>query len=155
MPARLKDFLKRWAINTVAVLVATHVVKGIHFDQGDWVGLLLATLVLGLLNTFVRPVLLLLSLPLVILSLGLFTIVINAFLLYLVGELFQTFHVDSFGAALLGALIISIISILLNSLTGSGNTRVKIHRRYRGPRSRRGPPNRPNGGNGSGPVIDV
>jgi len=147
MPARLKEFLKRWAICTVAVLVATHVVNGISYNKDDWPTLVLATLVLGLLNTFLRPVLFFLSLPLIIFSLGLFTIVINAFLLYLVGWLFESFDVDSFGAAMLGALVISIISILLNALTGSGTARVQIRRR-----SKSNPPRR-DGGNG--PVIDV
>ena len=152
MSLRLKDFLKRWVVCTVAVLVATQVVPGIRYDQDDWLSLLLATLVLGLLNTFVRPILLFLSLPLLIFTLGLFTIVINAFLLYLVGQLFQSFEVVSFGSALLGALVISIISILLNSLTGSGQTRVRIHRNRRRPRSGTDSSNR---NNGEGPIIDV
>src|SRR5882724_8621139 len=97
MPTKLKEFLQRWLITTVAVLVATHVVKGIHYD--DWQGLLVATLVLGLLNAFLRPLLMFLSLPLVIVTLGLFTLVINAILLYLVGQIIQGFHVDSFRAA--------------------------------------------------------
>jgi putative membrane protein len=152
MPSRLRDFLKRWAVCTVAVLVAAHVVRGISYDKDDWPSLLLATLVLGLLNTFLRPVLLFLSLPLVIFSLGLFTIVINAFLLYLVGGLFKSFHVDSFGAALWGALVISIVSIPLNFLTGTSTTRVEI----RHPAGRIRPGSRDTGGDdGGGPVIDV
>lgn len=152
MPARLKDFLKRWAICTVAVLVAAHVVEGISYDKGDWPSLLLATLVLGLLNTFLRPLLMFLSLPLVVLSLGLFTVVINAFLLYLVGSLFKSFHVDSFGAALWGALVIGIISILLNFLTGTSTARVEFRRHARRPHSGRHDSRDDDGG---GPVIDV
>jgi putative membrane protein len=153
MSSSLKDFLKRWLINTVAVLVATHVVKGISYDREDWLSLLLATLVLGILNTFIRPILMLLSLPLLIVTLGLFTIVINALLLYLVGALFTTFDVDSFGAALLGAIVISIISFLLNVVTGSGKTRIEIktHRVRSGRRGKR----RDDDDGGNGPVIDV
>ena len=81
MPVQLKAFLQRWIIIMVAVLVATHIVPGIHYDH--WQGLLIATFVLGLLNAFLKPVLLFLSLPLVIVTFGLFTVVINALLLYM------------------------------------------------------------------------
>src|SRR5690242_1373105 len=96
MPTKLKEFLQRWIITTVAVLVAASVVPGIRYD--DWPNLLVATLVLGLLNAFLRPILTFLSLPLVLVTLGLFMLVINAVLLYFVGHM-KHFHVDSFGAA--------------------------------------------------------
>ena len=148
----MKLFLQRWAIHTLAVLVATQVVSGIDYDRDNWVGLLLATLVLGILNAFLRPVLVLLSLPLVLLSLGLFMLVINAFLLYLVGNLFPSFQVDSFfPSAVLGALVISLVSTALNLLTGTGNAKVTIRRGHR--RNRRGPP--PADDNHGGPFIDV
>jgi putative membrane protein len=108
---------------------------------------LIASLLLGILNAFVRPILMLIALPLLIFTLGLFTLVINALLLYFVGFLMKpSFYVDSFGYAFLGALIISIISVSLNALTG--NSRVKIQH-GRPP----GPPKPPGGGDG--PVIDV
>jgi putative membrane protein len=89
----------------------------------------------------------LIALPLLIFTLGLFTLVINALLLYLVGFLMKpSFYVDSFGYAFLGALIISIISVSLNALTG--NSRVTIQR------GRTPKPPKPPGG-GDGPVIDV
>lgn len=147
MPPMLKEFLQRWVITTVAVLVATHVVRGISYD--NWQALLVATLTLGLLNAFLRPLLMLLSLPLLILSLGLFTLVINAGLLYFVGELIDGFHVASFGAAFWGGLVTSLVSLALQILTGAGGTRVMVQR---------GPPPRPPGsgpGPGQGPVIDV
>ena len=93
MSSQLKEFMQRWIIVTVAVLVAAFVVPGIHYD--NWKGLLTGTLLLGLLNAFLKPVLMLLSLPLVIFTLGLFTVVINAALLYIVGRL-KYFHVNSF-----------------------------------------------------------
>jgi putative membrane protein len=145
MPEKLKVFIQRWIISTLAVLVATYVVPGIKY--GDWRDLLVATLVLGLLNTFLRPMLMLLSLPLLIFTLGLFTIVINALLLLLVSVLLGTdnFRVDGFWSAFWGALVISVISLLLNSLTGSGNARFTI-RRGKSP---------VNKDDGNGPVIDV
>ena len=146
MPQSLKDFLKRWAITTVAVLIAAHVVRGISYD--NWTGLLIATLLLGFLNAFLRPLLMLLSLPLLIFTLGLFTLVINATLLYFVGWLVKSFHVANFWAAFWGGLVISLVSLLLNSITGTGGARVQVRRGRRPPEDRRD-------GDGGGPVIDV
>ena len=151
MSPGLKEFLKRWAVTTVAVLVAAHVVHDIHYDAGNWMALLVATLLLGLLNAFLRPLLWVVSLPLLIFTLGLFTLVINAGLLYLVGQIVKGFHVDSFRGAFWGALVISVVSILLNLLTGSGRLQVRVQR---GKRIRRGPKDG-DGGGGGGPIIDV
>ena len=144
---KLVRFLQSWIINTLAVLVAAMILhKHISYDNQPQ-NLLVAALLLGILNAFVRPILMLIALPLLIFTLGLFTLVINALLLYLVGALLQPhFQVDSFGYAFLGALIISVISVALNVLTG--NARVSVQHR-RPP----GPPKSPGGGDG--PVIDV
>jgi putative membrane protein len=144
MPSKLTRFLLRWIINTAAVLVASYLVKGIHYQKP--LDLLVASLLLGILNTFVRPVLKLLSLPLLILTLGLFSLVINALLLYFVGWLlYPKFTVANFSAAFWGALVITLVSLVLNSLTGAG-VRVQVRR---GP-----PPSKPRDDDG-GPVIDV
>src|SRR5437899_4857286 len=132
MATQFKGFLQRWLITTVSVLVATHMVNGIDYDNLQ--GLLVATLVLGLLNAFLRPLLMFLSLPLLVVTLGLFTLVINAVLLYLVGQL-KFFHVDSFRAAFWGALVISVVTLVLNSLTGTGNSRVQFRRKPPRPKS--------------------
>jgi len=140
-------FLQSWVINTAAVLVAAAILHNHISYDNKLPNLLVASLLLGILNAFVRPILMLIALPLLIFTLGLFTLVINALLLYFVGQLLDPkFHVDSFRYAFLGALIISLISIALNVLTG--NSRVSVQRR---PPS--GPPKSPGGGNG--PVIDV
>ena len=145
MSNKLKAFIQRWIISTVAVLVATYVVRGIKFER--WQDLLVATLVLGLLNTFLRPILMLLSLPLLIFTLGLFTLVINALLLLLVDALLRPrFSVENFWFAILGALVISLVSLLLNSVTGSGKARITV-RRTRPPAAR--------DDDKDGPVIDV
>src|SRR6266446_2128815 len=146
MPSRLKSFLQQWLISTLAVLIATQVVKGIHYD--DWLSLLAATLLLGILNTFVRPLLTLLSLPLVIITLGLFRVIINAVLLLLVSTLVPQFRVDSFSSAFWGALVISLVSLLLNTLAGTGETRIEVRRG-------KPPPPAKKPGDGDGPVIDV
>lgn len=143
MSSPVKSFLQRWLVDTVAVMVAANVVKGINYDS--MTSLLVASLLLGVFNAILRPLLLLLSLPLVIFTLGLFTLVINALLLYFVGQLVKSFHVADFGAAFLGALIISLVSLVLNSVTGTGNSRIEF-RRSRSRSDRK---------DGDGPVIDI
>jgi putative membrane protein len=145
MTAPVKSFLQRWAANTLGVLIAANLVRGIHYDS--FLGLLLASLLLGILNAFVRPVMVLLALPLLIVTLGLFILVINALLLYFVGSVLKPFHVDSFGAALFGALIISLVSMLVNGLFGTKQTRIEV--------SHRRPPRPPGPPGGGGPIIDV
>ena len=143
-PKRLLQFLGNWAINTIAVWVAVALLHG-HIKVDSRSNLLLAALLLGLLNAFVRPILMFLALPLLIFTLGLFTLVINALLLYFVGFLLAPhFQVDSFRYAFLGALIIGVVSIALNALTG--NARFTI---------RRGPPPPPPGRKPDNDVIDV
>lgn len=126
---KILRFLQSWIINTLAVALAVLILHG-HIHCENNFDLLLASLLLGILNAFVRPILMLLALPLLIFTLGLFTLVINALLLALVSFFLKpNFQVDGFGYAFLGALIISIVSIALNILTGTGNTRVTFHHR--------------------------
>lgn len=146
MSGAFKSFLQRWLVNTVAVLVAANVIRGIEYETVA--ALLVASLLLGILNALLRPLLLLLSLPLVLVTLGLFTLVINALLLMLVGQLVIAFHVEGFWAAFWGGLVISIVSMILNTLTGTGEHRIEL-------RGKPPDPPRRGGGGGSGPVIDV
>jgi putative membrane protein len=143
MTGGTKRFLGSWAINTLAVLVATQIVKGIHYQKP--LDLFVASLVLGILNAVLRPILLLLALPLLVLTLGVFLLVLNALVLYFVGYLLRPhFYVMDFWSAFWGALTISVVTIVLNSLTGMGNARIKVERR--GPNAK--PPDRND-------VIDV
>ena len=119
-------FIQRWAINTLAVLVATHLVSGIDYVTVG--SLLVASLLFGILMTFLRPLLFLLTLPLVVLSLGFFVLVINAGLLYLVGRLVKGFNVDGFWPAFWGALVIGLVSLVLNTMTGSGDSKARVRR---------------------------
>ncbi len=148
-------FLGTWAINTLAVGVAAMILHD-HISYGNkWGNLVIASLLLGIFNAFIRPILMLIALPFLIFTLGLFTLVINAVLLYFVGWLLRPdFQVDSFRYAFLGALIISVVSVALNLLTG--NARVSVQRRK--------PPGGSGGSGGAGgagssggggPVIDV
>jgi putative membrane protein len=114
-PERLVELVVRWLILSLAVWVAASLVSGIRL--AGWQSTLAIALILGLLNLYVRPLLVALSLPITVLTLGLFLIVINAGLLYFASWLVErtghvNFRVDGFGAALLGALVISAVSFL-------------------------------------------
>jgi putative membrane protein len=142
----LKHFLQRWLINTLAVLITVVLLRG-HIRYTETTDLFVASLLLGILNAFIRPIMMFMALPLLILTLGLFTLIINATLLYVVHWLMgPRFVVDSFGWAVLGALIISVVSVVLNILTGTSNAKFSV---------RRGPPPSSNRDGGNGPVIDV
>ena len=103
----------RWLILTVAIMVSAYLFPGI--EVGGFGSALFAALVLGILNAFFRPILIILTLPINILSLGLFTFVINAFLLMMVSGVIQGFEVHGFWSAVFGSLIISLVNYLLNS----------------------------------------
>lgn len=136
------QFFQRWIITTLAVLVAANVVKGLTYDHVG--ALLVASLLLGFLNAFVRPVLYVISLPLVVYTLGMFIFVINALLLWCVGSLVKGFHVAGFWPAFWGALVISTVSLIANAFLGKG-PRVQV---------KQGGRRRKSGGD-DGPVIDV
>ena len=131
-------------VNTLAVLVAAQIVGGIQYDSLG--GLLVASLLLGVLNAVVRPIMILLALPLMVLTLGLFFFVINGLLLYLIGMIVKTFHVSGFGSAFLGALVISVVSTLANWLFGTSQVKATVKTR---------PPQKSGPAGGSGPIIDV
>lgn len=111
-------FLFRLLINAAALWAASAIVPGIQ-REGDWISLLLVALVFGVLNAVIRPILALLSCPLQILTLGLFTLILNAGMLLLTSSVSQRlgldFHVDGFVPALLGGVVISVVSIVLST----------------------------------------
>ena len=126
----MKGIAVRWLFQSVAILVAAYLVDGIRVS--GFPAAILAAAVLGFLNAFLRPVLLLLTLPLNILTLGLFTFVINALLLMMASGVIGGFEVDGFGAALLGSLLISVVSWLLTTYIGDRGTVQTIDLTYRG-----------------------
>jgi len=106
-------FVLRWFVTAIAVLVAERLLPGIECN--GWGTLLGASLLLGIINAFVRPVLLLLSLPFIIVTMGLFILVVNALLLWLVANIIPGFYVDGFWNAFFGSIIISLVSWILSS----------------------------------------
>jgi len=115
-------FVIRWLVTTVAVLVAAHVIPGVTYE--GWGTLLGASLLLGIINAFIRPILLLLSLPFIIITMGLFIFVINALLLMLVSKIVPAFQVSGFWNAFFGAIVISLVSWLLSSFFRGSDGRI-------------------------------
>lgn len=107
----------KWVLNCFALFFVMKLLSGIQIDRFQ--DLLLAVLVIGLLNTFVRPVIILLTLPVTMLTLGLFTLVINGMMFYLASHLVSGFHVTGFGAAFVAALLYSVFSFVLNLIFGT------------------------------------
>jgi putative membrane protein len=103
-----------WLINTVSLIAVAYLMPSIKVDT--FVTALIAALVLGLVNTIIRPVLVLLTLPVTLLTLGLFIFVINGLLFWAVGSFVKGFVVDGFWAGFLGAIVYSVISWALSAL---------------------------------------
>ncbi len=113
--------LVRWVITGLALFVAAWVVPGITVEADGWTAYAVMAVLLGLVNAVVRPVLKLLTCPLIILTLGIFVLVINGFTLWLASRIAQDwfgvgYSVESFGAAFLGSLIVSVVSVVLSAL---------------------------------------
>ena len=144
----LKKFVQTWLINTFAVLVTVTILPHFHCEPKGAV--FLVSLLLGILNTFLRPLMMLVALPLVLYTLGLFLVVINGCLIYMVdGIMGKTFEVDGFGWAMLGSILIGLIALILNVITGNSTAQFKVRRQQRPPDPRG------RGDGGGGPVIDV
>ncbi len=110
-------FLIHWAVVAVSLWVATNIVPGVHVASTGT--LLLAALVLGLINALVRPVLFILTLPITIITLGLFYLVVNGIAFALTAALVPGFTVRGLGSAILGALVVSVVSWIIGSLAGN------------------------------------
>jgi putative membrane protein len=103
-----------WILNALALLAVAYLMPSI--EVSGFMSALIAAAVIGLVNVLIRPVLILLTLPVTVLTLGLFILVINGLLFYFVGHVLQGFHVQSLFSGIIGAILYSIISWLLTSL---------------------------------------
>ncbi|HAK06163.1 MAG TPA: hypothetical protein DCO65_02660 [Spartobacteria bacterium] len=120
----MRHFVFRWMATTIAVMVAASILSGIRYDTlGALIG---AALLLGIFNAFIRPILLILSAPLILLTLGFFILIVNGLMLLLVPSIVNGFHVDSFGSAFWGAIIIGIVSWLLSAFFRGSDGRVHV-----------------------------
>lgn len=127
----MTKFIIRWVINGIALYAAIFLLagRGVTFT-GDWVSIIWLALIFGLVNAFVRPLINILTCPLIILTLGLFTLLINTLLFWLTGVIGQSFNlglsVNGFWPAFLGGLIVSVVSIVLSMFFHDGK-RVRRH----------------------------
>ena len=141
--------LIRWLLTMLSVWVAAYFLDGITYD--GWQALAIAALVLGILNAIIKPVLTLLSLPILLLTLGLFLLIINAIILKLTAFLVPGFEVAGFWTAVVGAIIISIVNLFTGNnkskKSASVNVKTNINQRPR--------KNSPKPPAGKGPVIDI
>ncbi len=116
----MNRFILRWLINAVALYVAVAFVPGIHPQSSNWLSFIWLALIFGLLNALLQPLLKLLTCPLIVLTLGVFTLVINTFLFWLAGVVGTNFHigfsVDGFWPAFLGGLIVTVVSVVLTTI---------------------------------------
>ena len=120
----LAPFLLHWAIIALSLWVASHIFSGIRFE--GTAALVVSALLLGFANAIVKPALILLTLPLTLLTFGLFLLVINALVLLLVAAVVKGFKVSGFWTALFASLFVSLLSILFGALVGGGDPATTI-----------------------------
>ena len=112
--------LIRWVLNALALLAVAYLYPGVHVE--GFFAAAVAALVLGLVNAILRPILVILTLPVTILTLGLFLFVINALMFWLVAQIVKGFAVEGFVAALIGSLLYSLLTLLTSWLIGGTNS---------------------------------
>ena len=110
------NLLLRWIITSLSLFAAAALVPGIHVGHDAWTAFAVMAVILGLVNAIVRPILKLLSCPLIILTLGLFILVVNALCFWLCASLLKGFEVSGFWSAFFGSILYSIVSWLLSAL---------------------------------------
>jgi len=121
----MRGLLIRWIINSLAILIVIYIVKGI--EVANPITVIVAAFVLGIINAFLRPLIILITLPITIFTFGLFTFFINGFLFYMVSKIVKGFVIIGFWPAFFGALIFSTISFLLSLLiTKEGKIEIKF-----------------------------
>jgi len=111
----LRRLVVTWLFNIVALWVAAELLSGIGYDDNEWV-LVIAALVFSLANIFVKPIVILFTLPLVILTLGVALFFVNLLMLYLTSWVVDDFTIDTFGAAILATIIIWVVNVILEAL---------------------------------------
>ena len=118
----LESLALRWAFNVAALFVAAWILSGISYGN-DWWSLLIAAIVFTLANAFVKPVLAVLSIPFIVVTLGIFYFLINVLMLYLTDWLVSDFQIKSFWWAVLGAIIVSLVNGILHMIFGDPTER--------------------------------
>lgn len=124
----MKGFLVRWFVNALALVVVVYTIRGIEVES--LFATVVAALILGVVNTFFRPLIIILTFPVSIATFGGFILVINGFLLWMVSKIVKGFTIHTFWAAFWGALVFSLVSYLLNLwINQQGRLEIRIIRR--------------------------
>ena len=124
----MKGFLVRWLVNALALVVVVYTIRGIEVES--LFATVVAALILGIINTFFRPLIIVLTVPFSIATFGGFILVINGFLLWMVSKIVRGFTIQTFWAAFWGALVFSLVSYLLNLwINQQGRLEIRIIRR--------------------------
>ena len=124
----MKGVLVRWFVNALALTVVVYTIRGIEVES--LFATIIAALILGIINTFFRPLIIVLTVPFSIATFGGFILVINGFLLWLVSKIVKGFTIQTFWAAFWGALLFSVVSYLLNLwISEQGRLEIRIIRR--------------------------
>lgn len=126
----LTPFLLHWCITGLSLWVASHVFSGLKFD--DTASLIVSALVLGFANAIVKPLLIVLTLPLTLLTFGLFLLVINALMILLVAWLVKGFRVSGFWTAFFASIFISLFSLAIGAFVSDGSTDTTIQMPHSG-----------------------
>ena len=124
MLSNIGPFLTQWAITALALWVASHIFKGVKFDSTG--ALIVSALLLGFANAIVRPLLIVLTLPLTLLTFGLFLLVVNALVILLVSALVKGFRLSGFWTALFASLFVSVLSVLIGAIVTGGDPAMEI-----------------------------
>lgn len=106
--------IANWFLNALALYVVASIIPGVKIDS--FTAALIASVVIGFLNAVVKPILLLLTLPVTIVTLGLFVFVVNALLLLVAGSITPGFHVDGFMTAIIGSILLTVVTMIFNAL---------------------------------------
>ncbi len=115
-------YIIKIVISSFAIYISTLLLSGVHISEPQYLNALILAVVLSLLNSFVKPIFIILTIPLTVFTLGIFLLFINTFMIMIASKLFSQFVVDSFWSALWFSIIVSLISTILQ---GIGNTKQK------------------------------
>ncbi len=130
MNYKMKSLLIRWVINTAALFIVVKTIKGFEITMPGWHGLIIlfaTSAVLGIINVLIKPMIFLLTLPLNLLTFGLFTFIINGAMLYLASFIVKGFEISSFWGAVIGAILYSIITAFFNIIiSNEGHVKYRI-----------------------------
>lgn len=116
MRRQLLNLLLRWGVNSLGLWIAASLIGSVSFEQQRLSVVLVAGLILAIINAIIRPIVIILSLPAIVLSLGLFIVIVNGLMVYLLSKLYGQLNIESFGAAIVTGLVIGLVNFLVTKI---------------------------------------